>query len=481
MATVKIEQFHGIAPRIHPSLLGDGMAVIAANLRLKNGKLVPLRQPKLVDGISILLENGMTEIADARSMHAWKKRDGSVEFVLFPGMTWMAEGNLADDERTRVVMSGDTGVSFTDENGKVWTDTPVIYMRNATTGVKIVHPFLKKPLPAPHATRTSETEMNDNKRYTYFFWTWVDEYGYESPVSAPSKIYDEGTSQWIDGDMEYMDGDSIALAALGTANWPTGAVALRVYKVVTGTEEGRIQFIKEVSASVVRYGELGISIRVKDEDAGEVLTEIENPPPDLRCVLDVPGAYYCGFAPSKPKTVCFSEIDLLYSWPISYQYDIKDNIVALAVTSNTVFALTDGWPYVLSGTAPGSMTVSKLAGPAACVSPRGVCVYRNAVYFVSNSGLFMIGNSADAGTVCQNITDKSFTKEQWAALNPSSCVMCQFDGALHLFFTKNDGTHAGLIVDLTEDANAITTHDEVAKCACTDNKTDKMYYVREGV
>ena len=40
MATVKIEQFHGIAPRIHPSLLGDGMAVIAHNCRLKNGKIV---------------------------------------------------------------------------------------------------------------------------------------------------------------------------------------------------------------------------------------------------------------------------------------------------------------------------------------------------------------------------------------------------------------------------------------------------------
>lgn len=114
------------------------------------------------------------------------------------------------------------------------------------------------------------------------------------------------------------------------------------------------------------------------------------------------------------------------------------------------------------------------------MSSRGVCVFQNACYFVSNVGLMCVYNDANAGTVCANITDKSFTKDQWLALNPSSCVMGQFDGALHLFFTKRDGSHYGLSVDLTEQQNSITTHDEVAKCVCTDNKTDRMYYVREG-
>ena len=184
---------------------------------------------------------------------------------------------------------------------------------------------------------------------------------------------------------------------------------------------------------------------------------------------------------SAPKTVCFSDIDLPYSWPIAYRYDVADNLVALAVTSNSVFALTDGWPYVLSGTAPESMSVAKLAGPAACVSPRGVCVYRNAVYYVSNVGLMTIYNSADAGTVCANLTDKIFTKDQWLALNPSSCIMGQFDGALRLFFRDAEGgARDGLVIDLLDGpAIAVTTHDEAARCLCTDNAADKLYYVRE--
>ena len=92
-----------------------------------------------------------------------------------------------------------------------------------------------------------------------------------------------------------------------------------------------------------------------------------------------------------------------------------------------------------------------------------------------------IYNSADAGTVCANLTDKIFTKDQWQAFNPSSCVMGQYDGALFLFFTLANGGHKALTIDLTEQMDAVTTNDEVAKCVCTDNKTDKMYFVREGV
>lgn len=546
MATIRIDQFHGISPRTHPTLLADGMATVAHNVKLKNGKLVPLRQPSILSGISLILENGLTDIANAETIHVWKKGDGSCELILFPGITWASEGNIADDGLNRMIVSGDTGVDFRDSDGNVTHNSPQIYMRRS--GNKYVHPLCKNPLPAPHVRRVGGDIVSDaeivNKgfktvseinalttdslvkgwtytctdagdialglggalsvienttvtwngsnwalvsdyvvsaahRYTYFFVTWVDAYGYESPVSAASRITKDNGSTWVDADLEYMDGDSVKMEAFGSGVIPAEAVKVRIYKVITGTEDGRIQFVKETSATGLDTNP--VNFTVKDEDAGEVLNEIESPFADLRCILDVPGAYYVGFSPSHPKTVCFSDVDLIYSWPIAYRYDIKDNIVALAVTSNTVFALTDGWPYVLSGTDPGGMTVTKLAGPAACVSERGVCVYKNAVYYAGQQGLMTIYNDADAGTMCANLTDKIFTKEQWLAFNPSSCVMGQFDGALHLFFTLADGSHKGLSIDLAENANAVTTHDEVAKCVCVDSKTDKMYYVREGV
>ena len=131
MATVKIDQFGGIAPRQHPTQLADGMAVTAHNCRLKIGKLVPLREPQLVEGPNILMENGLADIADAESMHVWRRADGAFDFLLYKGVTWSAPGNIAADDLTRIVISGDR-----DGDGTV--DAPVVYMRDAETG-KVIY------------------------------------------------------------------------------------------------------------------------------------------------------------------------------------------------------------------------------------------------------------------------------------------------------------------------------------------------------
>lgn len=475
MATVKISQFGGIAPRQHPTQLADGMSVTAHNCKLESGKLVPLRRPLLIGGRKILLEGGLENVAGAKSIHVWRKNDGDFEFLLFGGVTWASHGNVADDDLTRLVVSGDRDGDGTD-------DYPVVYMRRGATKIKTVVPLFKSVPDTPHVQRNAgQGELSDNIRYTRIFVSWVDEYGMESPFSMPSKV--KVGDEWVDGDLEYLDGDIITVSnvQIGEAD-RAAAKKIRIYKVVTGMETGRSQFVAEFTIASSAIWPMSFSVKVKDEDAGEIMPDISNPPNDLTCILDVPGAFYCGYSPSKPKTVCFSDIDLIYSWPEAYRYDIRDNIVSLAVTSNSVFALTDGCPYVLTGTAPESMTVAKLAGPAACVSKTGVCVFENTVYFVSNAGLMAIFNSADAGTVCRNLTEKIFSSDQWRALNPRSCVMGQHKGSLFLFFTLEDGSRKGLTIALNENsAIAVSTHDEAARCLCVDGREDRMYFVREGV
>ena len=528
MATIKIDQFHGISPRTHPSLLADGMAVTAHNCRLKNGKLVPLKEPTNIGDKLIRLENGLGRISDAKSIFVWK-RGGDIEFLAYPGRVYMAEGNIADDGYDRVFMTGDTGIGT---NGV----EPCVYLFNDSSNSIIRHKIVKEPLPAPRIRLAlgGHSDTN-NTRYTYFFQTWVDQYGYESGISEKEQTYvctcrsaagsgDEygwtitisaygdtitcskdgetysakadhckvtldGTTpvvveMYSDDDLEYNDGDSVIIAALeendipdggGTLVEPTEGYKRRIYKVVTGTETESIQFIAEFSADP--WGQH--TVMVKDEDAGEVLTEMENAPKDLRGMAFVPGGFYVGYSPSQNRTVMFSEVDIPVDWPLAYRYDIKDRIVGLAVTSNSVFVLTDGYPWIFSGTSPESMTATHIAGPAACVSERSICLYKNAVFFASNVGICTVYNDADAGTVCQNLTDRVFTKEQWNALNPSSCLMAQYDGALFCFFTKTDGTKCGYVIDLLESENAVTTHDEESTCLCTDNATDTLYFVRD--
>lgn len=487
MPTIKIENFKGIIPAIHPSLLPAGCAIVAHNCRIKTGKLIPIRQPVKISGNTIWLENGLGKIADAKSLYAWRRtvtngtaKSKRLDFLAWPGNVSVAKGNLADDDYERLFVSGETGV------GTKGTD-PCVYLSGSGGNSIIRRSLVKGLLPVPVATNgthAGDVHLSDNNlRYTFFFQTWVDSYGYESGISEQSfnkyknASSDSSYDSSCDGTFEYLDGDRVIFAAIDAKDVPDGAESAtrRFYKVVTGTTTDSIQYIGE--------GKVGdkVTITLKDEDAGEVMQEIVSPPNDLKYITAMTGIgdFYCGFSASTPRTVMFSDIELPMSWPIAYRYDVKDDIVGLAVTSNSVFVLTNGYPWVITGTAPESMTAAMLAGPAACVSQRSICVYKNSVFYASHAGICTIYNDAVAGTIVQNITDKFFTYEQWQKLNPSTCLMAQYRGALHCFFPDSTTGYKGYVIDVAESERAITTHDEEASCLCVDGQDDALYYVRE--
>ena len=486
MATVKIDRFGGVVPRVHPALLPDGMAVAAHNCRLKSGKLVPLREPSAVDAgaHTVYHENGLSAIGDANSVFCWKHTlaGGEVrtDFLAFPGRVYFAHGNIADDERDRIFATGETGVSFDTAGGETKEDCPAAYLFDRATGAMDRHCICKEPMSAPRCSVSSSPEGVPLDSDAYFFLSWFDKYGYESPVSGPSTNDNDGQGGYSDKPLRYANGSVVAFQPV---NVPSGAAGVRVYKTNSGDQSAQIQFLREFSASELERLKSVFYVGVDDQQAGEVMPEIEAPPFDLIDMSYVPGNFYAARARSMPHTVLFSDVDNPTNWPFGYRYDVRDNVVKLAVTANSVFALTDGTPYVLSGTAPESMTVASLASVAACVSERSVVVYRNVVYFASNEGLFAVADGAESGTSCTNITEQYMTKEQWQALNPASCIMAAHDGALHMFFTRRDpvtGEASGkaLVFDLTEGANALTTHDEVATCLCTDGRSDDLYFVR---
>lgn len=461
---VRIGNFHGIQPRVSPSLLGSGMAQTAFNCRLKSGKLVPLREPAVMRGRMVYMEGGLSSLKDARTLYPWRHRDGRLSFIVWPGIVRVAEGNIADDEYDRIFVAGETGVSWTDASGTGHENAPAVLLHHKNTNNLSRHALPKDTPSAPSVSVGQNTGAGE-PFFVSVFAAYVDTYGYESPISSASNI------------IEVRDGADVSVDISGWTR-TTEMKTLRLYVTRAGTDESAdgIQFWRDVAflADTTVY-----TATLQMAMLGEAAPDGESAPPDLEWIEHVPGGFYAGFSRSAPRTVMFSDIGPATSWPKAYRYDLKDDIVALATTSNTVFALTNGWPWVLTGTAPETMAVAKLAGPAACVSPRGVCVYRNSVYYASNEGLMAIVNDADAGTVCMNLTEKVFTKDQWQAFDPSSCLMGQFDGALRLFFRKEGGTVTGLTVDLNETADSVTTHDEVARCVCVDNATDTLYYVKD--
>lgn len=456
MPTIKIDSFSGIMPRVHPTLLPDGCAVKAHNCRLHSGKLSPLRQPLKVLGRRIRLENGLDKIANAESLFLWRKGTAVEEFLAWPGIVKVSRGNIADDLFDRIFVTGDTGIGGTGNN------YPCVYISSSTGSSFTRHSLVKTALAAPVITvEAGEPSDANNIRYTVFFQTWVDAYGYESGVSDPSE------------EVEYNDGNEITVAAI---NAPAGAVIRRIYKVVTGSASETVQFVTE--QAVTGSGFLDKTVAIKDEDAGEVMPSMVSPPSDLSWMTYVPGNFYAGFSAARLRTVMFSDVNKPTSWPDAYMYDIRDNIVGLAVAGNTVYALTDGYPWALSGSAPESMTPTVLSSPQACVSARSICIMDGAVFYASQDGICMLSASSDYPVLVPVITEKYFSKREWDSLNPSSCIMDTYDGALHAWFTLDNGLRQGYVIDLGEGISAITTHDEQAKAVLYDAKTDCLYYVR---
>lgn len=466
MPTIKIDSFSGIMPRVHPTLLPDGCAVTAHNCRLKSGKLSPLRQPIKVSGKRIRLENGLDKIANAQAVYLWRRNGGVEEFIAWPDVVKVAPSNIADDTLRRVFVTGATGIGT---GGK----EPCAYISTSTGSGFSRHTLVKTKLPnlttdgeSPTLTLAEGSAADTNNlRYTFFFQTWVDAYGYESPVSAIDPETDE---------VIYNDGDTVSVAAV-TA--PTGAVKRRVYKVVTGTQTESIQFIIEQTKTGVDFSEM--TFTVKDEDAGEVLPRIIAPPSDLSWMSYIPGGFYAGYSPAMPRTVLFSDVNRPTSWPDDYHYDVRDDIVGIAVSGNVVYAMTRGTPWVLSGTAPESMSVSACASPQACVSARSICVMEGAVFYASQDGICMMSPNSDYAAKVVVLTEKYFSKREWEELNPATCIMDGYDGALFCWFTLAGGGRRGYVIDLREGAAAVTTHDEQAKASFYDVEDDALYYVRE--
>ena len=455
MGNLKIQKFCGLKPRVEPTLLADGMAIKAHNCILKNGKLVPIRKPTQNSNIRVIYGNGLLELKNAQSLFVID-RGNYTSLLGFPGIVHCTEGNVADDPYTRVFLSGATGV------GTNANEPCVLLFGAGANGADVWHSLCKTVLSAPTVTLGAGGNADtDNTRYTVFYQTWVDAYGYESGCSQPS------------AELSYNDGDSVTIAA---ETIPSGAVKRRIYKLITGTENGIVQLVAEYDTNPFDAK----TLTVKDEDAAEEMPEFESPKAGMKYMSFVDGGFYVGFRTGDERTIRFSDIENPSNWPTDYAYSINENAKAIAVTSNSVFVLTDGRPYVLSGTAPESMTVTDLVTSAPCVSERSVCVYNNAVYYASHEGIAYIYNDADEGTQIKILTREIFTYDQWQALNPSSCLMVQYHGRLFCHFNGGSGSSAwkkSIIVDLNETECSVTTHDDFAVCAAVDDTTDSLYFV----
>lgn len=474
---IKIDDFKGIQPRLDATALGDSQATVAKNCRLHTTKLNPIRMPSDVTDMVIRLENGLRDVKDAKTIRIWTRGDGVRDVIAWPGVVQVAPSNINADDRFRLFVTGETGIS--DKNGD---NQPCAYVSSTNAKTYDRHPLYKEVPPVvrmkyytdEHPEGVDSVELDAATiRHTYFFQTFADEYGYESGASEVAR---DETGNMVEFD--YNNNQKVNWLGIDhqTAEYtiPDWVVKRRLYMAVAGETRDTVRFVCEQEIDSGSF-EMKQAININDESVAEEVPSITSTPADLVWMTQMPGNFYVGFLRSNPRNICFSDVGVVTSFPDAYRYTIRDFAIGIAVAGNTAFILTRGYPWAISGTAPDGMTAAQIVSEQACVSPRSICTFEGRVYYASQDGIVVLSEDSLNAAV---ITRAFWDKVSWSALNPESCIMVAYDNALFTWFTLKDGTHKAYVIDFDIGGNPIITeHDDYALCVFTDVENDKLYFV----
>jgi hypothetical protein len=257
-------------------------------------------------------------------------------------------------------------------------------------------------------TRNAET-----RSYVY---TYVSQYGEEGPPSDPSET--------VDIDPDY----PVTVSNLSGA--PTGnynITKIHLYRTATAAN-GTTQY--QLVTDNIALGVGSYVDKVLQSSLGEVIpsTSWVAPPVDMLGLRMMANGIAIGW--SQEKTICFSEQYQPHAYPAKYRVSVDYPVVGIAVFGQSAAILTKGFPYLVGGVSPESMTLTKIPLEQACVSKRSIVETGNGVMYASPDGLVAI---TPAGT--DVVTKTVLTQAQWQAYNPDTIHGYWHESRYHGFCT----------------------------------------------
>lgn len=396
MASLRLAQFSGEIPRLISRLLPDTGSQYAENVRLDDGGLTPIRNPRLE--------------------HQFETPD-NIQTVYKFGNDWLAWASVVNAVP-----------------GPVATDR-LYYTGDGVPKMRIGSTVYNLAVPAPTVALTGAVTGSGagdviTRLYVY---TFVTDFGEESepcPISA---------------DINWQAGQTVTLSGFQAAPAGRAISKQRIYRSQTSNQAGTdLFFLEERTASTANF------VDTYAPDAfGEVLPSRDfNPPPDdLQGIISMPNGMLAAFS---GKQLCFSEPFIPHAWPEKYRLTATYDIVGLGSYGTTVVAGTRGYPFVASGNAPESMIEEKIEVNLPCVNGRGMVDLGYSVAYPSNDGLVVVSSGG-----ASIVTDKLYTRPDWQKLSPATLIGGQFAGryfASYEYVEIDGSISSGIeIIDLTGD------------------------------
>lgn len=427
---LEINQFGGMAPLIDPTALADKFAVFAKNVRLDRGVLAPgaLKLESVSDYPDNQLAGrgikAVTKLLSSDTRFAFSDAQSSTAFVspVAPADTW-----------GRVYFTAPFGPAFTTTDqyspGQL-SINPLGYRLGVpapSTSARIIEATVEEQFEEGEPDEDGNVEsifIEPDKVSVAYSYSFVDTYGHESSLSAPSAAveitYNRNNSVWVGIDAPLPARVSFA-----------GGFR-RIYRATFDGSSSQWQYLGDVSVS-----ETGFVDEIPLGQEGEVaVSESWLPAPEsLQGLCLVSSSFAAGFF---DHYVCYSESRLPHAWPAELQYPVKYAPVELMPMLNGLLVATTGRPYWVEGVDPYSAIPRELPVNAPCVSGGSLVDMGDYAMYVSFEGLVAVGPS-QAEIVTESIIDRAGME----SLVDATCKAFAF-GERYVFSTK-DGRWMGFV------------------------------------
>src|ERR1035437_86527 len=237
-----------------------------------------------------------------------------------------------------------------------------------------------------------------------YVYTYLTEYDEESAPSPPTLI-----NGWTNGTWEI----SLFTPPPDDMGKVRNIKTVRLYRTVSGSQGNTVYYwVADMPVGTETYNDI-VDDSVIALNNQMPSTNWFPPPVGLIGFLSMPNGMVVGW---KGNELWFCEPYRPHAWPVGYVLTTEFPIVGIGVTGQAVVACTSGDPYVATGSAPSSMSLTKVKFPEPCVARNSVVSTSDGVYYQSPNGLIKV---TQAG-LASNTTELWITREKWKKLVPNS-------------------------------------------------------------
>lgn len=434
--------FAGAVKARESKLLADTVGVDSFNQKPGRGDLRPWRQPLTVatvpSGRKTIYRMGRDVVSDSDYWLSWS----SVVHAI--------RGFLASDTTERTYFTGSGTPKVTDNT--IGLTSPPYPTTARELGV---------PAPSTALTLTQVTPGTGSDETRFYLQTFVTDKGEESkPSAVTSFTCKPGAVINITG-----------LAAVPAGNY--GITLRRIYRTVVGSSnEAEFYRLLEIpSGDTTAQDNATAPTRIVLESNGPVDGESGlawDMPPAAGKHLTAMWGGMAAMIDGRSVRVC--EQNRPWAWPVKYEITPPDvTPVALAVWDKNLLVLSNGRPYVITGSIPSALGDDPIDFEQSCVSERGPATVVDGVCWPAPDGAAYWGARGP-----RILTAGLMLREDWQLLKPATMVGTQYEGAYMVFYEPTPGTLKAFVLDPVN-PQGVYFLDVGYSAAYFDRLTDSLY------